>query len=334
MPTAHFVSGGKTCSVSAQGKNSLLDDALAAGLAVSYSCRRGDCGQCVATLLAGELEPIDAARPLLGTGGVYLCNALARNDVVLELPHLPELEGIRVTRSPCKIHELGRMSQDVLQVVLRLPPSVRFEYRPGQYLRLARPDRLTRSYSLAEPPTSDKLLRIHVRRIDGGAFSRYLFESAKVGDLLHLEGPLGRFILRDSISVRKTIFLATGTGIAPIHALLASLEQGQGPTRGCGELFLYWGNRRQADAYFRAPLEELARSAGVSYFELYSRSSASEPVATARHVQDLMASHHPDLAHAQVFASGNPAMIEAAHARSAQLGLPEERFFSDPFTAS
>jgi CDP-4-dehydro-6-deoxyglucose reductase, E3 len=332
VPTVQFISGGKVCSVSAQGKTSLLDHALAAGVAVSYSCRRGDCGQCVATLLAGELEPIDAARPLVGDGGIFLCNALARNDVVVELPHLPELEGIRVLRSPCKIHELGRMSQDVLQVTLRLPPSVRFEYRAGQYIRLAKPDRLTRSYSLSEPPTTDKLLRIHVRRIDGGAFSRYLFESAKVGDLLHLEGPLGRFILRDGISVRKTVFLATGTGIAPIHALLASLGQRQTP--GCGELFLYWGNRLQADAYFQAPLEELARSAGVSYFELYSRPPGSEPGPTARHVQDLMASHHPDLTEAQVFASGNPAMIEGARARSALLGLPGERFFCDPFTAS
>ena len=328
MPTVQFVSGRKVCSVSGQEETSLLDQALAAGLAVSYSCRRGDCGQCVATLLAGEVEPIDAARPLLGADGVFLCNALARNDVVVVLPYLPELEGIRVLRSPCKIHELGHMSQDVLQVTLRLPPSAQFEYRPGQYIRLARQGILPRSYSLSEPPAADKLLRIHVRRVDGGAFSRYLFEAAKAGDLLHLEGPLGRFILREGVSVRKTVFLATGTGIAPIHALLASL--GQGPTTGCGELFLYWGNRVQADAYFQAPLQELARSSGVSYFEVYSRA----PGAAAGHVQDLMASHHPDLTEAQVFACGNPAMIEDARRQSAQLGLPGERFFSDPFTAS
>jgi CDP-4-dehydro-6-deoxyglucose reductase len=322
VPTVQFLSGGKPCSVSVQGKTSLLEHALAAALPVSYSCRRGDCGQCIATLLAGELEPMDAGRPLVGDGGVFLCNAVAVGDVVVELPHLAELEGLRVIRSPSKIHELGRLSDDVLQVTLRLPPSVRFEYRPGQYLRLARQSQLTRSYSLAEPPAGDKLLRIHVRRVDGGAFSQYLFESAKVGDLLHLEGPLGRFILRDGVSVKKSVFLATGTGIAPIHALLASLARGQ--ARGCGELFLYWGNRQTADAYFQAPLQELARSAGVSYFELFS----------PQHVQDVMAGHHPDLSDAQVFASGNPAMITDARTLAAQLGLPGDLFFADPFTAS
>jgi CDP-4-dehydro-6-deoxyglucose reductase, E3 len=329
MPTVQFISGGKTSPVLVDGATSLLDDALAAGLPVSHSCRRCDCGQCVARLVAGQVGALDGSRPVVGADGLFLCNALAVTDVVIELPHLPELDSIRVVRSPGKIHELRLLSPDVMQVTLRLPPAVSFDYRAGQYMRLRTKDQLTRSYSLSEPPADDKLLRMHVRRVDGGAFSRYLFELAKPGDLLHVEGPLGRFILRDSLSVRKTVFLATGTGIAPIYALLSSSAQRSGGQ--LGELYLYWGNREPSDAYLQVTLRELARTIGFSYFEVFSRVEGESGV---RHVQDLMASQHPDLSDAQVFASGNPAMIEAARGRAAQLGLPADRFFSDPFTAS
>jgi CDP-4-dehydro-6-deoxyglucose reductase len=332
VPTVQFLSGGKPCSVSAKGDVSLLDVALAAGLPVSYSCRRSDCGQCVAKLVAGQVGALDASRAMVGAEGLFLCNALAKTDAVIELPHLPELDSIRIQRSPAKIHELSPFSADVLQVTLRLPPAVNFEYRSGQYIRLRNKDQLTRSYSLAEPPAADKLLRIHVRRVDGGAFSRYLFDLARPGDLLHVEGPLGRFILRDGLSVRKTLFLATGTGIAPIQALLRSLAQNAAAR--CGELFLYWGNRQQSDAYLQVPLRSLAQANGFRYFELFSRAPGASAVTGTRYVQELMAVQHPDLSDAQMFASGNPAMIEAARARAAELGLPAGRFFSDPFTAS
>jgi CDP-4-dehydro-6-deoxyglucose reductase len=283
-------------------------------------------------LVAGEADPIDVARPFIRENKIYLCNAVPRKDLVIALPHVPELERIRVLRCACKIHELNLLSGDVLQASFRLPPAVKFEYLAGQYIRLTNRDRITRSYSLADAAYGDKLLRIHVRRVDGGAFSRYLFEKAKLGDLMHLEGPMGHFILQNSVRVRKTVFLATGTGIAPIHAILSSLNS---ELKGhCGELFLYWGNRRIGDAYFRTPMMTLAQRLGLKYFEVFSRSFGAETEPAPRHVQELMSAHHPNLADAQVFASGNSAMIDEGRKQALLLGLPASKFFADPFTAS
>jgi len=332
MPMVQFLLGDKTWPIETSGQQSLLELALSIAIPVNYSCKRGDCGQCVGRLLAGHISPVDAAFPLRCDNGLYLCNARACDDLIVELPHVPELENIRVMRSPCKIHELIRVSGDVLQLSIRLPPAARFEFLPGQYIRLTNKHRVTRSYSLADAPGSDKLLRIHVRRIASGAFSRYLFESANSGDLLHLEGPMGQFILRSSIAVRKTVFLATGTGIAPIHAILSSLDVEQ--IQRCGDLFLYWGNRREEDAYLSKSLENLARRLKLNYFPLFSRSPCTGRQPGARYVQDLMAAHHTNLADAQVFASGNAAMVAEGQGRASSLGLPAARFFRDAFTAS
>jgi CDP-4-dehydro-6-deoxyglucose reductase, E3 len=332
MSMVRFQMGNKDWSIEAQAQLSLLDLAISRGVPVNYSCKRGDCGQCVASLLTGTTAPMDPARMLNGAGGIYLCNAVPCDDVAIELPYLPELESIRVVRSPCKIHELVHMSDDVLHVNVRLPPSAQFEYLPGQYIRLTNRDHATRSYSLAEGPDADRLLRIHVGRVKDGAFSRYLFGSAKPGDLLHLEGPMGQFILRDSIVARKTVFLATGTGIAPIHAILSSLAGER--LRRCGDLFLYWGNRRPEDAYLREPLQGLAQRLGMHHVNVFSRTPGAQLGQAARHVQDLLAAHHPDLVDAQVFASGNAAMIDDARKCALSLGLPARQYFADSFTAS
>lgn len=329
MPTIRFLVGTRLWSIESAADLSVLDVAIANSLPVSYSCKRGDCGQCVTKLLSGDVTAIDGARPLTSASGIYLCNASAVNDLSVELPHLPELDGIRVLHSPCKIHELFRWSDNVLQVSFRLPASVQFQCRSGQYIRVTNKDRITRTYSLASAPGTDKLLQIHVRRIAGGAFSSYLFESAKLGDLLYLEGPLGQFILRDSIVAKSTIFLATGTGLAPIHAILSALTPEQ--RARCGELSLYWGNYRPEDAYLRAPIEALKGRLDLKYFQVYSRLAGDH---SARHVQDEMASRNLDLSDAQVFASGNPAMIDEARQRTLALGLPPAHFFSDAFTAS
>lgn len=333
MQKMQLLLGDQAFSVPVDTKSALLDQVLSQGLRVNYSCRRGDCGQCVGTLLEGRVDPQDPAKAFLRDADVYLCNALPRSDLTIRLPYSPETAHVKVLRTPCKIHELTRLSEDVLEVSLRLPPSVEFRYVPGQYLRLTNKDRVSRSYSLAQAPALDKLLFIHVRRIDAGTFSDYLFLHARPGDLLQIEGPMGRFVLPDVEAVSRTIFLATGTGIAPIHAILSGLSFGQ--RQRSGELFLYWGNRIRADAYFQGRLESLVQNLDLRYRTVFSRESLGDSEFRPRHVQDLMVAEHAGAIHeARVFASGNLAMIDAARELSRSLGLPPERFHADPFTAS
>jgi CDP-4-dehydro-6-deoxyglucose reductase len=309
---------------------SVLDQALSYGVPATYSCKRGDCGQCAATLISGDIAAIDARRPWALPDGVLLCNVRAVGDVAFAVPHFPELDSIPVRKTPCKIHGLTLLADNILEVVLRLPPAANFKFLPGQFIRLVNSSGVTRSYSLAAARQPDNLLRLHVGRVEGGSFSEYWFETARVGDLLQLEGPQGRFFLRTNQGSLETLFLATGTGIAPIYAILNDLAPET--LQRLGKISLYWGNRYHRDEYLSDRIVKLCAALDINYQPLYSR----EPTRSnsARHVQDAVAEKFTSLVDAVVFACGSSRMISGARERLAQIGLAPENFISDAFTAS
>lgn len=321
--------GDKTWAFENDPGVSLLDQLLAQNAPISHSCRRGDCGQCAVELVTGEVAPIETTRPLWQADSLLSCNAALRSSAQIRIPYDPELAGIAVLRSPVKVHALERLTDEIMGLTLRLPPTTEFRFLPGQFMRLTNREGATRSYSLAAGPAADRLLRVHIRKVAGGAFSQWLFERASVNDLLHMEGPQGRFFLRQGLTTSHSIFLATGTGIAPIRAMLASATPEQ--RRQLGEVSLYWGNRFQHEAYLAEPLRELAAQMDFRFVPIFSREG---PETAHRHVQQRMLADHPRLEDAQLFACGNPAMIASARELALQAGLPAERFHSDAFTTS
>src|ERR1700674_4993371 len=97
----------------------------------------------------------------------------------------------------------------------------RFGFVPGQWLSLkqAKPDgeELTRAYSIASPPAEDNRFALCLNRVQEGFMSNFLCDM-KEGDEISCQGPFGDFILRPPL--RDTIFIATGTGIAPLRSML------------------------------------------------------------------------------------------------------------------
>lgn len=328
MPHIQLNIGNQHFQFEASTGASILDEAIQAGAPINYSCKRGDCGQCAGKLEHGQVTTINPAYPDHAGDDILLCNTSASSDLCLQMPHFPELDGIRVLRTPAKIHSLNRLSTEIMEATLRLPPSQAFQFLPGQFIRLTNKAKITRSYSLADCPREDNLLRLHIRRVDGGAFSQYLFEQAKEGDLLHMEGPQGHFFVREADQANKSIFLATGTGIAPVLAILLGLNDDQ--RAALGHISVYWGNRARAEEYLTEELRLLSQRLSFDYWPVFSR----EADADTRHVQDLMATHHEELSDALVFACGNTSMIESARKLCATMGLPSGRFRCDPFTPS
>lgn len=327
MPQLVLKKADETHRFTVGGKEALLDELTESEFPLNFSCRRGDCGQCAAIPVSGEFAPLNAAMPWQQGSRILLCNSRAIGDATIEIEHLPELENIRHLRSPCKIVQLNKLSANVMEVLLRLPPNSSFRFVPGQHIRLTNRAKVTRSYSLAEPASPDNLLRIHVQRMEGGAFSHYLFSEAAANDLLHLEGPAGTFFPRQSLAARKLIFLATGTGIAPIYAMLLNLASVE---RVPVDITLIWGNRRREDAYLDDALKALQLKLPFYYRCLYSRETAT--AADPRHVQDVLLA--TDLQDAVVLAAGAPEMVRDARSHCLDLGLPEANFLADPFTSS
>lgn len=323
---------------------SLLGAAEAAGVVVDHSCRTGRCGSCRArvveggtALLGAELGLDDAER---AQGWVLTCVRAATSDLQLELDDLGPLAAPRPRTWPCRIDRLQPLAEDVLHVVLRLPPSAAAQgwtWRSGQYVDVIGAQGLRRSYSMAGSAAADPgRVHLHVRRVGGGAMSRYWFEQAREGDLLRLEGPLGTFFLRDVAGLHVAL-LATGTGVAPMLALLDDLEA-LAPADRPASLHLFWGGRQAQDLYLDRELA--ARAARWPLLRYEPVLSGTDVRWTGRrgHVQHawLDAAAHLGAAPAdtRVFACGNEAMVRDARRLLLARGLPARRFHADAFVCS
>lgn len=310
---------------------SLLDAALAAGIVLPYSCRTGRCSTCKAKVRSGSTHVVLGESGLTpgesDEGWILTCARSAASDLVLEAQDLAGVT-LPVSRTlPCRISQLEHLAPDVLRVVLRFPPTADFSFIAGQYVDLIGPSGTRRSYSLANASFTDKTLELHIRAVEGGAMSQYWFGQAKINDLLRLYGPLGTFFLRD-IAGADLIFLATGTGIAPVKAMLESMAHLPVDQRPSSTTVL-WGGRKMHDLY----LDVAGIPGDHTYIPVLSRPDEAWSGAKG-YVQDVLAALNRPLEQAAVYACGSDTMIRSAKAVLTRRGLPSDRFYSDAFVSS
>lgn len=310
--------------------SSILQSALGQNVVLEYSCRTGRCGICKTRVLSGETVVLKPEESLLGQeaadGMILTCCRAAESDVVLDAEDLGPLAGIAVRTMPCKIAAITHPAPDIATVTLRMPPTTPMVFLAGQYVDVLHRG-ARRSYSIANAPRVDGTIDLLIKRYPGGVFSRYWFEEAANGDLLRLEGPLGTFFLRDQ-PVHHLVFLATGTGIAPVKAILEQLsaEEHRAPAP---RISVYWGNRDPSAFCVDLTCGALDFSTDL----LLSRRGMGTALREG-YVQHALIEDAIDLTTASVYACGSDAMIAAARALLAKTGLPQGRFFSDAFVSS
>lgn len=328
MPTIRLNAGD---SFHAEPGISILDAATAASRVVPYSCRTGRCSTCRCKVVEGETLTLSTEAGLTAEeqadGWILGCVRTAVTDVALEVDTLDGLALPPARTLPCRIASIEPLAPDVLRILLRLPPAAAFEFLPGQYLEVIGPGGIRRSYSLATVAGAGAPLELHVREVQGGGMSDYWFQQAKDNDLLRLHGPLGTFVLRD-VAGLDLILLATGTGIAPVKAILESLPPLH-PAQAPRSVTVLWGGRIPSDLYL-----DIAALPGTHRFiPVLSRADA-EWTGARGHVQDVLLALQPDMRDAAVYACGSDAMIHGARDALLRAGLPAGRFHSDAFVCS
>ena len=328
MPTVTLSTGR---AFAADPAVSILDAARQAGVTLEYSCRTGRCGICKAPVVSGEttiirpedesLTPDEAAQGLILT-----CCRAATGDVTLDIEPLDRLAGLEIKTMPARVVSVDRLAPDIVKVVLKTPPTSPMRFLAGQYVDVIA-EGVRRSYSLANAPRGDNLLELIVKRYAGGVMSAFWFERAKANDLLRIEGPFGTFFLRDE-APRDIAFLATGTGIAPVKALLEELATD--PARAARHrLSVFWGNR-EAESFCWDPV---GLGLDVGFHHLLSGTDAAWGGARG-YVQEAAIHHGIDPENTVVYACGSTAMIASARAALIARGLSPKRFFSDAFVSS
>jgi CDP-4-dehydro-6-deoxyglucose reductase len=317
----------------------ILSAAIRQGVGLPYGCKDGACGSCKSKLLEGRvIHGVHQSKALSAeeeaAGWILTCQAAPQTDVVVEARTVPGAGEFAIRKMPTRVTTISKPAPDVAILQMQLPANDRLQYRAGQYVEFILRDGSRRSYSMANAPHTqeDKPgLELHLRHLPGGKFTDHVFTAMKEKDILRMEGPFGSFFLRED-SDKPMILLASGTGFAPIKAIIEHLQHSKSERHA----ELYWGCRSKSDLY----MHDWALQAAASMPNLHYIPVLSEPkpedawTGRTGFVHQAVMHDHPSLMNHQVYACGVPIMVESAKRDFVlKSGLPDDEFYADAFTS-
>lgn len=231
-----------------------------------------------------------------------------------------------------QVSHIVALTHDVREIELRLidPPEMTFQ--AGQFVSfeilqdgMLKP--VTRPYSIATPPSRRDRISLVLNLVKHGPGSSYLFGLGE-GDKVRFKGPAGSFRLRDD-GTKDLLFIATGTGIAPIRSMvLSQLERDAGRP-----VTLFWGLRSRRDLYYQDEFAALAaRHPHCTFVTTLSRPDAGWHGASGR-VTQLVQDRIATVSNLAVYVCGNGAMIKDVTALLHAKGLcpiHREKWYDDP----
>jgi CDP-4-dehydro-6-deoxyglucose reductase len=314
----------------------VLSAGIRQGIGLPYGCKDGACGSCKCKKLSGQVVHGPHQEKALSAeeetaGFILTCCSSAQSDLVLESKQVTEVGAFPIKKMPTRVTTLSKVSHDVVVMQLQLPANDAFGYRPGQYIEIMLRDGVRRSYSMANAPAQGAGIELHLRHMPGGKFTDHVFGDMKEKEILRIEGPYGSFFLRED-SDKPMIFLASGTGFAPLKALLEHMQQAA-ITR---KVTLYWGGRRPADLYMNEWVQSALKAMpNLTYIPVISDATEQDRWSgRTGFVHQAVLQDYPNLSGHQVYACGAPVVIEAAKRDfCAKAHLPEDEFYADSFTS-
>lgn len=280
------------------------------------------------------IETVLALEGLPSTRHAIEDDLLARSDILAassSIPHPDRIVTLVVT-------ETEHAGDDVLRVKLS-PATVGecfCEFVPGQYLELWQPGSpfMSRAYSIANTPSGDGSVELHVRKVDGGRFTEWAFSDMQVGDRLQARGPLGHFTMR-SLPETPLLFVAGGTGFAPILGLLRQ----QARFNAERDMVLVWGGGVADDFYALDQIFQLLEQ--TPHLRVVLTAESGAPISSTHErlafVQgtavDVLARENSLLKNRDIYAAGPSGMLRALARDLSRWGVPGDRVHLDSFSA-
>ncbi|MBU1222226.1 MAG: 2Fe-2S iron-sulfur cluster binding domain-containing protein [Gammaproteobacteria bacterium] len=302
-----------------EGNDTLLEAALRNGVSLNYGCSNGNCGECKARVLAGEVKKVHAHDYVLkdaekDAGVILLCAYAPVNDVVIEA-NVAGARDIPVQNLTARVKSVEVFNPQVAALHLLAPRSQRLRYLGGQRIDVSI-DGMRGRYAIASCPCEDRHIEVQIPRRPGDAFAEAVFSRLHANDTVDVEGPYGEFVL-DEDSPRPVIFLAFGAGFAPIKSLIQhamSLELAE-------SMDLHW--LADAAGHYQDNLCRAWTDALDNFnYVPHAQSDDLDRVLAA------IVTDYPDLHRFDVYAAGTAAQLERARAHFVGQGLPEVRWFA------
>lgn len=292
----------------------LLDAALTSGVDIPHECRSGQCGTCRVRISSGRVIGGGA-----GDGVVHACQARLLSDVEVQFDAVPD-----VVTAQGKLLAADDIALGVVEVVIGLRRPI--DILPGQYVKVAFAGHPARAFSptaaLDAVPRPGEL-RLHVKRVDGGAVSAKLGYEIVPGSDVTITGPFGSAFLRAG-GTSRLVLVASGTGFAPVWAI-ADAALREWPGRPIAVV----AGARSIETFYMAPALQLLSMCPNVALTMATR----EPQSYARVIEQgpVEAFVPPLSASDTVHAAGPPALV-AAVTRLAQAAGAE--MHADAFEAA
>jgi len=300
-----------------EGNDTLLEAALRAGVSLDYGCSNGNCGDCRARLISGQVSQVRAhdymlSQPEKDSGVILLCCSAAVNDVVIEAS-VAGASDIPEQQLTTKVKSVEIFNPQVASLHLLAPRSQRLRYLAGQSIRVTAQG-VSGRYGIASCPCDERHIEVQILRSDEDAFSQSLFNDLKAHDSVELQGPYGAFVLEDA-STRPLLFIAFGAGFAPIKSLIQhamSLDLAE-------SIDLHW--LADAAGHYQHNLCR-AWADALDNFRYAPHAATADVEFTLANI----ASDYPELHRFDVYAAGTPTQLQIARRLFLEKGLPEQHW--------
>lgn len=230
------------------------------------------------------------------------------------------------------IVQIKDLTNNTKSFLLRLNDENHFNYQAGQFVTLRayiNGENVVRAYSIASPPPRDmkhaEYIELIIKLVPGGKMTTYLF-SLNEGDDIFVEGPFGRFILKEPIQ-EGDIFMATGSGIAPFMAMLRKVFRDYNPKK----FYLFFGVRTKEEIIYAEELYNWDKLHKNFQFIVCLTGPEDEWKGEIGYIQDKLQYYVKDFKNKQAYLCGIPMMITQARERLIELGVKPENIYREMY---
>lgn len=219
------------------------------------------------------------------------------------------------------VERIDSLSHNVKAFRLKLADPDRIEFRAGQFIIMHVPHEdktVKRAYSIASPPHEPHAVELCIQHVEGGIVSTY-FWKLREGDQVSLSGPHGNFLLKEPLDY-EPIFLATGTGVAPLRSMIKHLFH-QNCTKN---VLLLFGTRYEYALLYESEFRSLA-SLRHNFRYIPTVSRPKDWRGETGHIQQTFQKHVTDYANKELYLCGWLEVVKAVCKDLEGLGVPRDK---------
>lgn len=309
----------------------ILTNALQAGIFFPHNCQSGNCGACKCELVDGDVLELPYSEYALSAEErsrnlILACRAQIWGDCTVRLLEAEEavLHPSRVMR--CRVDAITDLTHDIRGLKLSILVGGPYTFTAGQHAHLKfGPGIPERNYSMANHPADD-VLEFHIRAVPRGQASGYVFTSLHAGAEVKVSGPLGNAYLRENHR-GPILAVAGGSGMAPIKSICDTALQND-PER---KIHLYFGVRDERDVYLEPYLQELTRRHPNFSFDIVLSQPLQKTSRRRGLIGDAVAADLASFDGYKAYVAGPPPMVEAVQQFLLGRGMALRDIHADAF---